>query len=106
MPLISTIRTLSALTILLNFGCAGMPTKAPKPPEGNVCVLSPKESGGYCEPLATVYRKSRVLKQDMKADALIPFTDMDNWIAYDPVTATNIEIYINELKAYAKENCQ
>ena len=101
--LTKTPRHLLSTTILLTLnGCASLPAA----PQGNTCVVDVANNGADCVSISTAIAYSGAIALVKKhATSFVPFPSMDNYIAFDPVTWGNIEIYIGELKQLAKTQC-
>lgn len=106
---------LAALSLVYLSGCASLPA----PPEGNTCIGDVAQGGFDCSPIpqdnSTLEELSNtdpdtvivMIKMRAKADgSFVPFSAVDNWVAFDPQTWSNIQTYIGKLKIAAQKQCQ
>ncbi len=116
MPRKQSIQTLLVLlSLLFIFGCASLPD----PPKGNTCIGDVAQGGFDCMPIP---QSSPEIEQMFEADpetiivqvklraksdgSFVPFSAVDNWVAFDPDTWSSIQEYIGNLKVIAQRKCQ
>lgn len=92
-----TIRFLAVVT--LESSCSSLPAA----PQGNTCVVDVANLGADCVPISAAIRRGSVSVRD--ATSFVPFSQMDNWIAFSPSTWANIQTYIGKLKILAQQKC-
>lgn len=94
------LRNLLITIPLVLEGCASLPP----PPQGYTCVLNVPAGYGICEAISTAVARKHVSPHD--SSNKIPISSMDNWVAFDYRTWSEIEKYILELKDRATQSCQ
>lgn len=111
--LIATL--LASLSIMFLVSCADLPSA----PQGNTCIGDVPQGGFDCVPIpqdaapleellnAEPETVIVTVKLRAKADGtFVPFSQVDNWVAFDPETWANIQTYIGDLKVLAQRRCQ
>lgn len=82
-------------------------------PQGDLCIFDATNLRSICQPMSPRLVKTssdmveldlQVLKAVTLDSKLVPAKDMENWIATDPKSWSEIQLYINRLKAAA--SCQ
>lgn len=104
------------LSVVLS-GCAT--GQLPDPPSGNTCIGDVENGGFDCSPIPQDGKelekmldtepRSLIVSVKLKAQAdgsFVPFADVDNWVAFDPITWSNIQNYIGDLKVLAQKQCR
>lgn len=84
-------------------------TKVPLP-QGDLCIFDAANLRSICKPMSPALVKfnnemieldSEVLKALSYDAKIVPAKDMENWIATDPKSWAEVQLYINRLKAAA-----
>lgn len=87
---------LALLLVLLSSDCAQMPPL----PEGNLFITDVKTKAAYGHDIP------KSVQGLPSPTVVVPFPKMDKWTCYDPQTAMNIQVYIQEMTVLAKKACQ
>lgn len=91
---------LSTAVLLESTACSSLPPA----PSGNTCIVDVANIGADCEPISQAIRQGSVNIQD--TNSFVPFSQMDNYVAFSPSTWQNIQTYIGDLKLLAQKQCQ
>ncbi len=108
---------LSALILAILSNCAS--GQLPPPPKGRTCIGDVSSGGFDCSPIPQDLKpleemldtppESLVVNLKLNAKStgdFVPFSGVDNWVAFDPDTWASIQSYIGSLKVIAQKQCQ
>lgn len=82
--------------ILLNSSCAQLPPL----PQGNLFVLDVKTQKAYGKDIPSSVQNTP------SPTVVVPFSNIDKWVCFDPESFKNVQIYIQQMTEVAKRQCQ